>query len=164
MIGPSQTRVPGNMQHSRERDIHSPDGIRTRNPNKPAATGLSLRPRDHCSQIYIKYKLRVVFFYVLLTVHPNIMIVFIFTILMHKFFSLIRLLHSSTCFEHYCAHLQEDNCINTASGIVTVFRWVSGDWTVTGHSPKDSDDTRCCVNTIVLLKMSTIVLETCRGM
>ena len=30
-------------------------------------------------------------------------------------------------------------------------------------SPKDSDDTRCCVNTIVLPKMSTIALETCRG-
>ena len=31
------------------------------------------------------------------------------------------------------------------------------------QSPKYSDDTRCCTNTIVLLKMSTIVLETCRG-
>ena len=34
----------------------------------------------------------------------------------------------------------------------------------TEQSPKDSDDTRCCTNTIVFLKMSTIVLETCRGM
>ena len=59
--------------------------------------------------------------YVLLTVHPNVMRVFFFTNLMHKFFILIHLLHSSTCFEHYCAHLQEDNCINTASGIVTLF-------------------------------------------
>jgi len=33
----------------------------------------------------------------------------------------------------------------------------------TEQSPKESDDTRCCVNTIVLLKMSIIVLETCRG-
>jgi len=33
----------------------------------------------------------------------------------------------------------------------------------TEQSPKDSDDTRCCVNTIVLLKMTIIVLETCRG-
>ena len=47
-------------------------------------------------------------------------IVFFFTNLMHKFFILIHLLHSSTCFEHYCAHLQEDNCINTASGIVNM--------------------------------------------
>ena len=60
------------------------------------------------------------FFYVLLTVNPNIIMVFFFTNLMHKFFILIHLLHSSTCFEHYCAHLLEDNCINTASGIVTL--------------------------------------------
>jgi len=40
---------------------------------------------------------------------------------MQKFFILIHLLHAPTCFEHYCAHLQEDNCINTASGIVTLF-------------------------------------------
>jgi len=32
------------------------------------------------------------------------------------------------------------------------------------QSPKDSDDTRSFVNTTVLLKMSTVVLETCRGM
>jgi len=31
-----------------------------------------------------------------------------FTNLMHKFFILIHLLYSSTCFEHYYAHLQED--------------------------------------------------------
>jgi len=61
-------------------------------------------------------------FYFLLTVHPNIMIVFLFTNLMHKFFILIHLLHSCTCFEHYYAHLQEGSCINTVSGIVTLFR------------------------------------------
>jgi len=61
-------------------------------------------------------------FNILLTVHPNT--VFFFTNLIHKFFILIHLLYSSTCFEHYCAHLQEDNCINTASGIVTLFRWM----------------------------------------
>jgi len=33
----------------------------------------------------------------------------------------------------------------------------------TEQSPKDSDGTRCCTNTIFLLKMSIIVLETCRG-
>jgi len=47
-----------------------------------------------------------------------------FTKLMHKFFILLRLLHSPTCFYHHCAHLQEDNCISTASGIVTLFRWL----------------------------------------
>ena len=44
-------------------------------------------------------------FYILLTLHPNITIVF-FTKLMHKFFILIHLLYSCTCFEHYYAHLQ----------------------------------------------------------
>ena len=34
----------------------------------------------------------------------------------------------------------------------------------TEQSPKDIDDTRCCANTIVLLKMSIIVLETCKVM
>jgi len=34
----------------------------------------------------------------------------------------------------------------------------------TEQSPKESDDTKCCVNTIVVLKRSIIVLETCRGM
>ena len=47
-----------------------------------------------------------------------------FTNLMHKFFISMHLLHSSTCFEHYCAHLQEDSCLSTASGIVTLFRWL----------------------------------------
>jgi len=36
---------------------------------------------------------------------------------MHKFFTSIHLLHSSTCFEHYCAHLQEDNGISTTSSL-----------------------------------------------
>jgi len=44
---------------------------------------------------------------------------------MLKFFILIHLLHSSTCFKHYRAHLQEDNCINTTSGIVTLFVYMS---------------------------------------
>jgi len=85
------------------------------------------------------------------------MIVF-FTNLMHKFFILIHLIYSSTCFEHYYAHLQEDNCISTTSGIVTIFRNLCSE-----QSPKDSDDTRCCNNIIVLLKMNIRVFETCRG-
>jgi len=47
----------------------------------------------------------------------------IFCFLFYQFI-LICLLHSSRCFEHYCAHLREDNCINTASGIVTLFGWL----------------------------------------
>ena len=34
--------------------------------------------------------------------------------------SIICLFESSTCFEQLCAHPQEDNCINTTSGIITV--------------------------------------------
>jgi len=56
----------------------------------------------------------------MLTVHPNIMIVF-FTNLMHSIFILIHFLYSSTCFELCYARFQEDNCIITASGIVTLF-------------------------------------------
>ena len=48
------------------------------------------------------------------------LIFFFFTNLMHKFFILIHLLYSSTCFEHYYAHLQENNCISTAPGFVTL--------------------------------------------
>jgi len=60
-------------------------------------------------------------FYILLTVHPNIMTSF-FTNLMRKLFIVIHLLYSSTCFEHYCAHLQLDSCIIKASVIVILFR------------------------------------------
>ena len=48
---------------------------------------------------------------------------------MHKiliYLHIIYLLKSSTCFEHYPAHLQEvyvRNCIYAASGIVTVCRY-----------------------------------------
>jgi hypothetical protein len=34
--------------------------------------------------------------------------------------SIICLFDSSTCFEQLCAHLQEDSCVNTTSGIITV--------------------------------------------
>ena len=103
---------------------------------------------------------------------PTIMIVFFFIKLIHKFFILI----------HYTP-------VHVSSTIVLIFRrtivltqhLVSslslGDCSVhrlradessrnlcTEQSPRDSDDTRCCVNTIVLLKISTVVLEKCRGM
>ena len=41
------------------------------------------------------------------------------------FYFIIRLLQSSTCFEQRRAHHQEVNCINTASGNVTL-KQVSG--------------------------------------
>jgi hypothetical protein len=43
-----------------------------------------------------------------------------------QFFYIIRLFQSSTCFDQTRAHHQEVNCINTASGIVTLCKWLSG--------------------------------------
>ena len=65
----------------------------------------------------VEYKI-----YVLLIVHSNIMMVFL-NQLDRKIFILIHLLYSSTCFQHYCAHLQVNNCISTAPGFVTLFGW-----------------------------------------
>jgi hypothetical protein len=91
---------------------------------------------------------------------------------------------SSTCFEQPCAHPQEDNCINTPSGIITL---KTREWSkiteitrihrscnaTTMYSSYfsnfrpltcfQSDYTRWRINTIVLLRMSTGLLETCRG-
>jgi hypothetical protein len=78
-----------------------------------------------------------------LILHPNIMIVFS-TNLMHNFFVVIHLLHSSTCFEHCCAHLQEDNYINTS----VVSSLSLGTQVTGGH--KESDDT-----TRVLIQLSS---------
>ena len=55
---------------------------------------------------------------------------------------------SSICLDDCSVHRLREGCRNLC----------------TEQSPKECDDTRCCVNTIVFLKMSTIVLETCRGM
>ena len=56
------------------------------------------------------------------------------TSLIHKLIILIHLLYSSTCFEHYYAHPQEDNCISTTSGIVTLFRWLFSTQVTTARS------------------------------
>ena len=41
------------------------------------------------------------------------------------FFYIIRLFQSSKRFEQTCAHHQDVNCINTASGIVTLCKCLS---------------------------------------
>jgi len=46
--------------------------------------------------------------------------------------------------------------------LVTV-RYAGQDGTHTGRPLTQSDYTRCCINTIVLLRMGTELLETCRG-
>ena len=51
-------------------------------------------------------------------------------------------------------------CSSSGGQILLVRHLVSSLWKLTCFQ---SDDTRCCTNTIFLLKMSIIVLETCRG-
>ena len=47
------------------------------------------------------------------------------------------------------------NCIDAASDIVTLRQWPSG---------AESDDTRCCINTIQPPDDEHIMFETCRGL
>jgi len=72
---------------------------------------------------------------------------------------MLHLFESSVCFEQLSAHPQKDNCMNTASGIITVLVAVR----YTGRPLTQSDYTRSCIHTIVLLRMSTELLETSRG-
>jgi len=83
---------------------------------------LVLTNYNHC-QIILNLIFVFANFYVLLAVHPNIM----------------HLLYSCTCFEHYHAHIQEDNIV-----LVQSSRNLS-----TEQSPKESFDTRCCNNAIL---------------
>jgi len=89
---------------------------------------------------------------------------------------MIRLFESPTRFEQLCAHPQEDSCMNTASGIITlkisewskittVTRIHCGCIAATLYSSYcsnfrpltyfQSDYTRSCIHTTVLLSMST---------
>jgi len=56
---------------------------------------------------------------------------------------MIHLFESSICFEQLCAHLQEDNCMNTTSGIITVLVAVL----YIGRPLTQSDNTRSCIHT-----------------
>jgi len=64
-------------------------------------------------------------FYVLLTVHLSI-ILDNDQLDTHLLYFTIRLLKSPTCFEHYMLIIRRLNCIDTASGIVTLSQWPSG--------------------------------------
>jgi len=74
----------------------------------------------------------------------------------HLLYFTIRLLQSSTCFEHYMLIIRRLNCIDAASGIVTLSKWLS--------DAPDGDDTRCCINIIQPPDDDHIMLETCRGL
>jgi hypothetical protein len=51
VISPTQRPLPDNTQHSQERDIHTPGGIRTHNPSKRTAADPRLRPRGHWDRV-----------------------------------------------------------------------------------------------------------------
>ena len=85
-----------------------------------------------------------------------------FTNLMHKFFIVIHLLHSSTCFEKYYAHLQEDNCINTASGIVILFGWLFSTQVTRGKSRLLTCALNCHPKTVTLPDAVLIQLSSWR--
>jgi hypothetical protein len=53
-ISPSQRPVPDNTQHSQETEIHVSSKIRTRNPNKRAASDLRLRPHGHLDRLNLQ--------------------------------------------------------------------------------------------------------------
>ena len=67
-----------------------------------------------------------------------------------QFFYIILLFQSSTCFEQTRAHHHQVNCINTASGIVTLCKWPSGRQVEldlhTGRPFTESEYTRCRIN------------------
>jgi hypothetical protein len=83
-------------------------------------------------------------------------------------FYTVCLLQSSTCFEHYMLIIRRLDCINTASGIVTVCKLlVSAQSSLnlcTDQPFIESDDTRFCINTVYPPDDEHIVLETCGGM
>ena len=47
VTSPSQKPLPDNTQHSQQRNIHAPGGIRTHSLSRRAAADLRLRPRGH---------------------------------------------------------------------------------------------------------------------
>ena len=44
----------------------------------------------------------------------------------HLLYFTVRPLQSSTCFEHYVLIIRKRNCIDAASGIVTLSKWLFG--------------------------------------
>ena len=106
------------------------------------------------------------FFYVLLTEHLSIILA-IDQINAINYCCTIRLLYSSTCFEHCCAHHQQVKLCYTASGIVTLCRFPSGvqieRGLCTGRPPTGCDHNRCCIIQFDLLMMSITMFETFRG-
>ena len=72
----------------------------------------------------------------------------------------ISLLWPSTCFEHFMLIIRRMNCIDAASGIVTLSKWPSGEPEshLLGVTIPDAASIQ-----FILLMMSIIMLETYRG-
>ena len=64
VISSSQRPLPDNTQHSQQKNIHAPGGIRIRDLSRRAATDLRLRPRCHWDRIL----LRITYHYIFATV------------------------------------------------------------------------------------------------
>ena len=60
--------------------------------------------------------------------------------------------------------IRRSNCIDAASGIVTLNKWPSGVQVCTGRPLTESDDTRCSINKIQPPDDEHKMLETCRGL
>ena len=101
------------------------------------------------------------YFNILLTVHHNIIIVF-FTNLMHKFFILIHLLHSCTCFEPSGGQtvLVHPLVSSLSLGDCSVHRLTC---VLNSHLKRVTIPEAVLIQ-FDLLRMRIIVLETCRGM
>ena len=99
-------------------------------------------------------------FYILLTVHLSIILVYD-QLDAQLFYFVIRLLQSSTYFEQRHAHHQEVKFINTVSDMVTLCKWPSG--APDGHLQRVTIPDAVLIQ-FDLLMMSTTLLETCRGL
>ena len=94
----------------------------------------------------------------------------------HLLYFTIRPLQSSTRFEHYMLIIRRLNCIDAASGIILSVSGLSvhrlrEDCAEqfclnlrTERPVTESDDTRCCINTIQPPDDEHVMLETCRGL
>jgi len=94
------------------------DANRTRMTNTSCCE-YSVETPDDGQQICPKHVEFFFYIYIFWTVH--LCIILVDNQLDAQFFSMVCLFESSTCFEQLCAHPQEDSCINTTSGIITLF-------------------------------------------
>jgi len=99
-------------------------------------------------------------FDVLLTLHLSIILVNN-QLDIQLFYFIIRVLQSSTCFEQRRVHHQESNCINTATGMVTLCKWPSG--APDGHLQRMTIPDALLIQ-FDLLMVSTMLLKTCTGL